>query len=62
MALILSVRPGVDGPIHVLDRNTQEEMEIGVTIEQGQVKLSFTAAENITILRDKVYWNKENRK
>ena len=56
MALLLTVRPGIDGPIHMINNDTGEKMTIEVLqIRGNQCKLSFKASNNITILRDSVY-------
>ncbi len=55
MALILTTRP-IDGPIHLIDEDTGQETQINVIAVEGQqVRLSFKAEDNISILRDKVY-------
>ncbi len=55
MALILTSRP-IDGPIWLIDEDTGQETQINVIAVEGQqVRLMFTAEDNITILRDKIY-------
>ncbi len=55
MALILTTRP-IDGPIHLIDEDTGQKTQINVIAVEGQqVRLSFKAEDNISILRDKVY-------
>jgi len=60
MALSLTARPGIDGPIHCINNHTGEEMTIEVLqIRGNQVRISFTASNNITILRDSVYKDRQ---
>ncbi len=57
MALILTSRPS-DGDIHLIDENTGKLIaSVGVSLIKGNsvVSLAFTAEDNISILRDKVY-------
>ena len=57
MALILSARGGIDGPIHCTDENTGEKILTveAISIRGNQVRLSFVANDNISIQRDIVY-------
>lgn len=60
MALILTTRP-IDGPIHIINEDTGQEMTIDLIGVQGsQARLSFEAGQNITILRDKPYQEQGN--
>lgn len=45
-----------DGPIHFIDKTTGEHIEVQLLgIKQGQVRLGFSASDNIDILRDVLY-------
>ena len=57
MALILSARAGIDGPIHIIDGETNEEILTieAIKISGNQVSLSFVADDNIIIHRDIVF-------
>ena len=45
-----------DGPIHFIDKNTGEHIEVQLLgIKQGQIRLGFSASDNIDILRDVLY-------
>ena len=48
------------GPIHLTNKNTNEHIEIQLlSVSKGQIRIGFTASDNIEILRDKLYWNQE---
>ena len=57
MALILSARAGIDGPIHVTDEDTGTKLLTveAIQISGNQVKLAFVADDNISIHRDIVF-------
>ena len=55
MALVLSQRTS-DGPIHFIDQNTGEHIEIQlIDLDYGKARFAITASDNIEILRDKLY-------
>tara|TARA_R110002020_G_scaffold291968_1_gene507361 strand:+ start:1166 stop:1351 length:186 start_codon:yes stop_codon:yes gene_type:complete len=53
--LILTVRV-TDGPIWLINEDTGQEVQVNLLDVKGsQLKLGFTADQNISILRDKIY-------
>jgi len=56
MALVLTQRALIDGPIHLTDVETGEHIEITtVQADRGQARLSIKASDNIEIQRDVIY-------
>ncbi len=59
--LVLSMNLN-SGPIHLTDKTTNEHTEIQLLgISKGQIRIGFSASDNIEILRDKLYWTQEDQ-
>lgn len=54
MSLILS-QSTVSGPVHIMVGDVEILVDVA-SIGRHQVKLSYTAPDDVVILRDKLYW------
>ena len=61
MALVLTQKAS-DGPIHFIDKDTGEHIEIQlIQVDYGKARYAITASDNIEILRDVLYQRQQEQ-